>query len=204
MSSRTILFIVGAYVFNCCAILAMMEEPKKEEAKAIFAGGCFWCTEASFDGVKGVTRTTSGYIGGHVDNPSYKDVSAGNSGHREALEVTYDPTVVTYNELLDIFWQNIDPTDNYGQFADRGSQYRTAVFYLNEEQYREAVASKAAVEKRLGTKVQTEILKAGTFHPAEEYHQNYHEKNPYRYQQYKTGSGRPKRLQELWGPPHDS
>lgn len=170
--------------------------------RAIFAGGCFWCTEAAFDIVDGVTQTTSGYTGGHVDNPTYKDVSSGKSGHVEALEVVYDPNIVTYKELLEVFWKSIDPTDLTGQFADRGPQYQTAIFYLNDEQYQEAEASKKAIEERLGATVYTKILKAEKFYPAEDSHQDFHEKNPYRYELYKKGSGRPKRLQEIWGPPN--
>lgn len=194
----TLLFFT--FLINTHAMSTSPESSPKTD-RAIFAGGCFWCTEAAFDIVDGVTNTTSGYTGGNIDNPSYKDVSSGKSGHVEALEVVYDPNLVTYKELLEVFWQSIDPTDLTGQFADRGSQYQTAIFYLNDEQYQEALASKKSVEKRLGQTVHTKILKAKKFYPAEDNHQNYHEKNPYRYELYKKGSGRPKRLQEIWGPP---
>jgi methionine-S-sulfoxide reductase len=172
--------------------------PKAE--KALFAGGCFWCTEAAFEGIDGVIHTTSGYTGGHLETPSYRDVSSGMSGHYEAVEVLYDPESVSYKDLLEVFWKSIDPMDSRGQFADRGSQYQTAIFYFNDAQYQEAVASKKAIESRLGVTVSTQILKASRFYPAEEGHQNFYEKNPLRYQQYKTGSGRTKRLHEIWGP----
>ncbi|GAB4272981.1 MAG: peptide-methionine (S)-S-oxide reductase MsrA [Opitutales bacterium] len=186
-------------LFYTCPYMHASSESSDKTATAIFAGGCFWCTEAAFDHVPGVIKTTSGYTGGHLDKPTYGDVSSGSSGHYEALKVTYDPSKVSYNQLLDIFWESIDPTDAGGQFADRGSQYKTAIFYLNEDQYQAALQSKKQVEQKLGMKVQTAILKASTFYPAEEAHQDYHQKNPMQYQYYKRGSGRPQRLQELWG-----
>lgn len=176
---------------------ADMESAQYE--RAIFAGGCFWCTESAFDYADGVMETVSGYTGGVTKNPSYEEVSSGASGHYEALEVIYDPQKISYNALLAIFWKSIDPTDGGGQFADRGSQYRTAIFYDNSEQQEEAEASKLEVAKRLNADIKTEILPASEFYPAEEYHQNYHEKNPLHYKLYSNGSGRPERLREIWG-----
>ncbi len=172
-----------------------------ETRTAIFAGGCFWCVEADFDKVEGVLSTTSGYTGGHVENPTYKQVSAGGTGHTEAVKIEYDPEVVSYEELLDHFWRNIDPTVADRQFCDRGSQYRAEIFYLDEEQKRLAEASKAALEKRkpFPQPIVTPITPASTFYPAEEYHQDYHRKNPIRYKYYRWNCGRDKRLEELWG-----
>ena len=168
---------------------------------AIFAGGCFWCTEAEFDTQKGVLETTSGYIGGESHMATYEAVSSGKSGHYEALKVTYDPKIVSYEQLLEIFWSNIDPTDSSGQFADRGSQYLTAIFYNSDEQKK--LAQKSLQEKREFLKrkqleIVTEILPAQKFYVAEEYHQDYYKKNPIRYNAYKYGSGRPSKLQEIW------
>lgn len=168
---------------------------------AIFAAGCFWCVEDAFDQVPGVVNTISGYIGGHVDNPSYEQVSAGGTGHTEALQVEYDPQQVGYAELLEVFWRNVDATDAGGQFCDRGSQYRSGVYYLNDEQKSLAMASKLALQKRvidLPTIV-TEITEASAFFAAEDYHQDYYLKNPIRYKFYKTACGRVDRLNELWG-----
>jgi peptide-methionine (S)-S-oxide reductase len=170
--------------------------------KAIFAAGCFWCTEAAFDEVPGVVKTTSGYVGGKTRNPTYEQVSSGTTGHAEALEVTYDPSKVTYDQLLDVFWLNHDPTVTNRQFCDSGTQYRPGIFYLNEEQHRLAEASKAKWEKAKPFKqpILTEITKAGEFWPAEDYHQDFHIKNPVRYKFYVTGCGRYDRLNKLWGP----
>ncbi len=186
-----VILFISLFVGN-----AMAEENMK---KAIFAGGCFWCMESEFDYVGGVISTISGYTGGNVENPEYGEVSSGNTGHYEALEVTYDPQKVSYEKLLEVFWSNIDPTDAGGQFADRGSQYRTAIFYGNEEEKKLAEESKERMAAKLGKDVATKILPASAFYPAEEYHQNYHQKNPERYKRYKYGSGRPDRLKELWG-----
>src|SRR5512134_1548165 len=175
----------------------------KGQAKAIFAGGCFWCVESDFDKVPGVIATTSGYIGGPKRNPSYQEVSAGGTGHAEAVEIVYDPKQVSYEKLLEVFWRNIDPTVKNRQFCDVGSQYRSAIFYLDEEQKRIAEASRAALMKSKPFKgdVVTEIVPAGEFWPAEEYHQDYYKKNPLRYKFYRNGCGRDARLQELWGKP---
>ncbi|MCP5424922.1 MAG: peptide-methionine (S)-S-oxide reductase MsrA [Gammaproteobacteria bacterium] len=169
-------------------------------AKATFAGGCFWCMEPPFDKLEGVISTTAGYTGGHQDNPTYKEVSAGGTGHAEAVEVLYDPTQVTYQKLLDVFWRNIDPTVENRQFCDIGNQYRTAIFYHDEEQKRLAEQSKQALEASgRFPKIYTEIVPAGKFYPAEEYHQDYYHKNPLRYQFYRYSCGRDSRLEEIWG-----
>lgn len=174
---------------------AVMDKPT---AKALFAGGCFWCVEAAFDYVDGVLDTTSGYAGGGAGDASYERVSTGKTGHYEALQVVYDPSKVNYRQLLDVFWENIDPLDEGGQFADRGHQYKTVIFYLDDEQKKLAESSKNEVRQRLGKEIATKILPAAVFYPAEEYHQNYHQKKPDHYNAYKYGSGRPKRLKEIW------
>jgi peptide-methionine (S)-S-oxide reductase len=170
-------------------------------AKAIFAGGCFWCMEAPFDKLPGVAATTSGYIGGTVKNPTYEQVSTGRTGHTEAVLVEYDPSKVSYDKLLQVFWMNIDPTVKNAQFCDHGSQYRSGVFYLGDEQRKLAEASKAALDKSKAFKepIVTEITKASEFYAAEDYHQDYYQKNPVRYKVYRNGCGRDARLKELWG-----
>lgn len=174
---------------------------KAAAAKATFAGGCFWCMEEAFDPVPGVIATISGYMGGHVKNPSYEQVSTGSTGHAEVVQVVYDPAKVSYEKLLEVFWRNIDPTQKDGQFCDYGSQYRSAIFYHDEEQRRLAEASRArlASSKPFKGAIVTEIAKAGEFYPAENYHQDFYLKNPVRYKFYKTGCGREARLRELWG-----
>jgi len=169
--------------------------------KATFAGGCFWCMEAPFDKLPGVLSVTSGYSGGQVKNPTYDQVSAGGTGHAEAVQIVFDPSKISYGRLLDIYWHNIDPTVKERQFCDVGSQYRSAIFYHDEEQLRVARQSKAALEKNKPFKgpVVTEITPAGEFYPAEEYHQHYYRKNPLRYSYYRSGCGRDRRLKELWG-----
>jgi methionine-S-sulfoxide reductase len=157
---------------------------------ATFAGGCFWCMQPPFDQVPGVIKTTVGYTGGHVVSPNYDQVSSGATGHVEAVEIEYDPTKITYDDLLNRFWQNIDPTNAYGQFADIGPQYKTAIFYHSEEQKKLALASRARLEKTKKIKVATTIQPAQIFYPAEGYHQCYYQKNPVRYTLYKKGSGR--------------
>jgi len=169
-------------------------------SKATFAGGCFWCMEPPFDKLDGVISTTSGYTGGHKENPTYEQVSSGTTGHAEAIQVIYDPDKITYDQLLEVFWRNVDPTDGGGQFCDRGSQYRTAIFYHDDEQKRVAERSRQAVIESTGFKaIATEITAASAFYPAEEYHQDYYKKNPVRYKFYRYGCGRDKRLKELWG-----
>jgi peptide-methionine (S)-S-oxide reductase len=170
-------------------------------AEATFAGGCFWCMEPPFDAVEGVLSTTSGYTGGTLPNPTYEQVSSGRTGHAESLQVVYDPQVVSYRELLDVFWHNIDPTTPNRQFCDAGSQYRSAIFYHDEEQRHLAEQSKQELEEsgRFDVPIVTEIVPAGPFYPAEEYHQDFYEKNHFRYKMYRMGCGRDRRLQQLWG-----
>jgi peptide-methionine (S)-S-oxide reductase len=178
--------------------LAQTSEPPKT-AIATFAGGCFWCLEADFDKVAGVITTTSGYTGGHTVNPTYEQVSAGGTGHAEAVEIAYDPAKVTFEKLLDVFWHNIDPLAKNAQFCDHGNQYRTAIFYHDDSERSAAEASKAAVQKHFKEPIQTELTAAGPFYKAEEYHQDYHLKNPIRYKFYRFNCGRDARLEELWG-----
>ncbi len=166
-------------------------------AVAIFAGGCFWCEETAFEGVPGVTSVVSGYTGGTKKNPTYGEVSSGGTGHAESVKVTYDPAKISYAKLLDIFWHNVDPVSANGQFCDRGNQYRSAIFYLDEEQRKEAEASKKTL--KLSGTIATEITKATEFYPAEEYHQDFYKKNPARYYSYRSVCGRDRRLKELWG-----
>ena len=170
-------------------------------AHATFAGGCFWCMEGPFDHVTGVVSTTSGYTGGSVKKPSYEQVSSGATGHAEAVDVVYDPAKVTYAQLLDVFWHNVDPTDGGGQFCDRGNQYRTAIFYHDAEQQRLAEQSKQAIEAsgKLKRKIVTQIVPAGEFYAAEDYHQDYYLRNPIRYKYYRFNCGRDDRLKQLWG-----
>mgnify|MGYP001481134036 CR=1 FL=1 len=183
---------------------AQAEAPQKAQpgtAVAIFAGGCFWCVESDFDKVPGVLSTTSGYIGGSKANPTYQQVSSGGTGHAEAVKIVYDPKTVTYEKLLYVFWRNVDPLTKAGQFCDFGSQYRSAIFYLNDEQKRLAETSKAELEKsgRFKRPIVTEIVPAGTFYPAESYHQDYYKNNSVRYNLYRFNCGRDARLEELWG-----
>lgn len=177
-----------------------MSDTSGQTAVATFAGGCFWCMEPPFDKVPGVLSTISGYTGGHTKDPTYKEVSAGGTGHAEAVEVIYDPAKVSYAKLLEVFWHNIDPTVKDRQFCDVGHQYRSAIFYHNGEQKRLAEESRAKLEAsgRFDA-VYTEIVPAGPFYPAEDYHQDYYRKNPLRYKYYRWGCGRDKRLEELWG-----
>ena len=169
--------------------------------KATFAGGCFWCMQPPFDKLDGVVSTTVGYCGGKEENPTYKQVSAGKTGHAEAVEILYDPSRVSYTELLNVFWMNIDPTQENGQFADIGAQYRTAIFYHSEEQKRLAEASKKELKNtgRFSKEIVTEIVPATPFYRAEEYHQDYYKKNPLRYKIYRYGSGRDDYLVRKWG-----
>lgn len=171
------------------------------DSVAIFAGGCFWCVESDFDKVEGVVATISGYTGGKTANPTYEEVSSGTTGHAESVEVIFDPKKVSYQHLLEVYWTSIDPTVKDRQFCDTGTQYRTAIFYSNEEQRRAAEESKKKVEatKPFKAPIVTEITMAGTFYPAEDYHQDFYKKNPVRYKLYRTGCGRDARLKELWG-----
>jgi peptide-methionine (S)-S-oxide reductase len=170
-------------------------------ATAVFAGGCFWCMEGPFDKLPGVIATTSGYTGGTKTNPTYREVSGGGTGHTESVQVTYDPTQVTYETLLQTFWKNIDPLDAQGQFCDKGSQYRSGIFYATPAQQKAAEASKAELAKsgKLSGPIVTEVTAAGTFYPAEDYHQDYYKKNPVKYKVYRFGCGRDQRLETLWG-----
>ncbi|MEQ9639564.1 MAG: peptide-methionine (S)-S-oxide reductase MsrA [Alphaproteobacteria bacterium] len=170
-----------------------------ETRTAIFAGGCFWCVESDFDKLAGVTDTLSGYTGGDLENPTYRKVGSGGTGHLEAVQITYDPEKVDYDTLLTVFWHSVDPTDPGGQFCDRGETYQTAIFVMNDEERALAEASKAAAEAELGQKIVTPVREAKTFWPAEDYHQNYYEKNPIRYRFYRGGCKRDRRIEELWG-----
>lgn len=169
-------------------------------AVATFGGGCFWCVEEAFDKVPGVISTTSGYMGGKTSNPTYQQVSAGRTGHNEVVQVVFDPARVTYAQLLETFWRNIDPTQANGQFCDHGSQYRSEIFYLDDVQRKLAEASKTALQKTkpFAGDIHTLITRAAAFYPAEDYHQDYYKKNPIRYKYYKTSCGREARLQEVW------
>ena len=169
-------------------------------AEAYFAGGCFWCMEPPFDKLDGVISTISGYTGGKSENPTYEEVTSGKTGHFEVVEVTYDPKKVSYEGLLKIFWTNIDPENGKGQFCDRGSQYLSAIFPLNDEQRTAARKSKTALidSNILNNPIATRILPASQFYPAEEYHQDYYLKNPTRYRYYRNGCGRDTRLKHLW------
>ena len=195
-------------VFTACALTAVQaqENPAApapaEVQRAYFAGGCFWCMQYAFDKVPGVAKTVVGYSGGKVAAPEYDEVSTGSTGHAESIEVQYDPAKVTYSQLLDVFWKNIDPTQENRQFADRGTQYRTAIFYRDDTEKQTAEASKAALEKSgkyNGKPIVTEITKAGAFYPAEEYHQEYYRKNPEHFQRYEVGSGRAGYIKKMWG-----
>jgi len=194
-------FAAAALVAAIAGTLGAGSADAAEPEKAIFAGGCFWCMEEAYEKVPGVLSVVSGYSGGEVDNPTYQQVSSGGTGHFEVVEVEYDPDAVSYKQLLDIFWHNIDPLDARGQFCDKGSQYLSAVFVANDAEKQLAEASKAEVEQQLGEKAATPILPETTFYLAEDYHQNYYETNSARYHFYKFGCGRPQRLEELWGKP---
>jgi len=182
-------------------LVALVNNSVASTSRAIFAGGCFWCMEAPFEKLDGVSEVISGYTGGSKLDPTYQEVSAGGTGHTEAVEVLYDPQLVSYEKLLEVFWRQIDPTDADGQFVDRGNQYRSGIFYLDAEQKQLAEKSKQQLEKtgRFNKPIVTEITAAGEFYPAEEYHQDYHSKNPIRYWYYRGGSGRDDYLDKVWG-----
>jgi peptide-methionine (S)-S-oxide reductase len=176
--------------------------PRAQYKRAVFAGGCFWCMEPPFDQTKGVISVTSGYSGGKKANPTYKEVSSGGTGHYEVIEVLYDPAVVSYSQLLGVFWRQIDPLDNEGQFCDKGPHYRSGIFVSNPEERVQAEQSKAELQKSARfskQKIVTEVMDASVFYPAEEYHQKYYQKNPIRYKYYRTSCGRDKRLEQVWG-----
>lgn len=175
--------------------------PATASSTAIFAGGCFWCVESDFDKVPGVLDTTSGYIGGTVKNPTYQQVSAGGTGHREAVQITYDPDKVSYDKLLEVFWHSVDPTDAGGQFCDRGFSYTTAIYATSSAQAQAAEASKKALNAsgKAGAPIVTPIERAATFYPAEDYHQDYYKKSPLKYNFYRFRCGRDARIERLWG-----
>jgi peptide-methionine (S)-S-oxide reductase len=184
----------------CMLAASSFAASAQQTATAIFAGGCFWCVEADFDKVPGVISTTSGYIGGSVKNPTYNQVSAGGTGHAEAVKIVFDPAKVTYAKLLDVFWRNIDPLVKDKQFCDSGDQYRTAIFYLDDEQKKSAEDTKKKVEAKFAPRVvYTQIVQATTFTDAEDYHQDYYKKNEARYKFYRWNCGRDQRLEQLWG-----
>ena len=193
-------------LFTVLPILSAQAAPQDKEdigtlEVAIFAGGCFWCMQPPFDALDGVISTTAGYTGGHTKNPTYHEVSAGGTGHAESVQVVFDPKKISYKKLLDVFWHNIDPTTPNRQFCDAGTQYRSAIFYMNDEQKRLAEESLDELKKNKPFKgsIVTEITRASEFYPAEEYHQEYYKKNPVRYKFYRYGCGRDARLKELWG-----
>lgn len=183
----------------CLSISRVSAEPDSQRV-AIFAGGCFWCMEKPFDNLDGIVETTTGYTGGKTVDPSYTQVSAGKTGHFEAVKVIYDPNRTTYRQLLEVFWRNVDPLDPHGQFCDRGPQYRSAIFYLNDEQRDLAATSRKVLEsqQRFSGKIATLILPAGRFYRAEEYHQNYYQTHPLKYRFYRLTCGRDRRLRQLW------
>lgn len=198
-----LLRIASACLFAAAVIAHAQTKPTdmSGSAKATFAGGCFWCMEEVYDKVPGVTRTVSGYMGGKVTNPTYEQVGTGRTGHAEVVQVEYDPAKVSYAKLLDVFWRNIDPTQKDAQFCDHGSQYRSGIFYHGDDQKRLAEASRRTLQKTkpFRDEIVTEITPASAFYPAEDYHQDFHQKNPTRYKFYKSGCGRDARLQQLWG-----
>ena len=193
--------LVAAWMLAVFASQPLVAATGDELAVATFAGGCFWCVESDFDAVPGVVETISGYTGGTVDNPAYKQVTAGGTGHREAVQIRYDPKQVSYERLLHVFWRSVDPTDDGGQFCDRGESYQTAIFVGNEAQRLLAEASREALEQSevLDAPVVTPIEMAGAFYPAENYHQDYYTKNPVRYRFYRFSCGRDSRVQQVWG-----
>ncbi len=207
---KTLFLLIALLIFTSAGfIMANSAETMKDDKMdmqdikiniATFAGGCFWCTEADFEKLSGVVKAISGYTGGTKENPSYKEVSAGTTGHVEAVQVYFDPSVVAYKELLDYFWRHINPTDSGGQFVDRGRQYRSAVFYHDENQRRIAERSKEALNRsgKFDKPVVTDILKLSVFYSAEKYHQDYYKKNPLRYKYYRYGSGRDQFLKKVW------
>lgn len=198
---RTILLGTIVVAVALAAGAANPATPTGGQAIATFAGGCFWCMEPPYDVLDGVLSTTSGYTGGHKPNPTYEEVSSGTTGHTEAVQVVYDPKRISYERLLEVFWRNIDPVTPDAQFCDHGTQYRSAIFYHDAEQRKLAEESKRALESsgRFKSPIVTEIAAAGTFYPAEEYHQDYYKKNPIRYKFYRAACERDQRLAELWG-----
>lgn len=193
--------ILGCLLIFSFAIAHQNAYADAKLEKATFAGGCFWCMESPFEKLEGVISVTSGYTGGDKENPTYEEVSSGGTGHVEAIEILFDPNKISYSELLDIFWKQVDPTDENGQFVDRGDQYRTAIFYHNEDQRIHAERSKKELDesKRYPNPIVTEVIPASRFYSAEEYHQDYYKKNPIKYKFYRFRSGRDKYLEKIWG-----
>ena len=189
---RIILTVIALLLIAYAASAQQLE-------KAVFAGGCFWCVESDFDKVPGVVSTVSGYTGGKTKDPTYRQVTAGSTGHYEAVEITYDPAKVSYEMLLAAFWRSVDPTDDGGQFCDRGQSYETAVFVANEKERALAEASKKAAQKLLDKPIVTPILAAAPFYEAEDYHQDYYKNNPFRYRYYRFSCGRDRTVKDLWG-----
>jgi peptide-methionine (S)-S-oxide reductase len=189
------LLLISSLLYSMTALAA------DDRSLATFAGGCFWCMEPPFDKLDGVLSTTSGYTDGHRKNPSYEEVSAGGTGHTEAIQIEYDPTKISYAQLLEVFWKNIDPTTRDSQFCDHGSQYRSGIYYHNASQRAAAEASLKALQqnKPFEAAIVTELDAASTFYPAEDYHQDYYLKNPIRYKYYRYRCGRDQRLEQLWG-----
>ena len=208
---KRILWLLSFLLFFNSAVLAEETKPVTENLptptvaekleKATFAGGCFWCMETPFEKLKGVQEVISGYTGGFKENPTYHEVSSGATGHCESVQIIYDPSQITYEELLDVFWHNMDPTDPDGSFNDRGKQYRSAIFYQNDEQKRWAELSKKKWDEsgRFDKPIVTEITKASPFYPAEDYHQNYYKTHPLQYKFYRFHSGRDQYLDKIWG-----
>ncbi len=196
-SFQVLVACICAMVLVCNGLLFAEEGRREVLDKAFFAGGCFWCMQEALDKVDGVEETTVGFIGGEEENPSYQQVSKGETGHLEAIEVIYNPSIVSYEQLLDVFWNNIDPTVKGQQFCDVGEQYRSAIFPANTKQKEEALASKRKIETMVPV-VYTEIIDATPFYPAEEYHQKFYQKNPVRYRVYKYWCGRSQRLEDIW------
>lgn len=201
------MLLLAIVLSGCTATESEMEEDKmpNNTKTATFAGGCFWCMEAAFQLLDGVVDAVAGYTGGDIDNPTYEQVSSGTTGHYEAVQVTYDPATISYEDLLDVFWKSIDPTDTKGQFADKGPQYKTVIFYHNEEQKKLAEKSKQKLEdsKKFDKPIATAILAAQEFYPAEDYHQDYFQKNKLQYNLYKKGSGRESFFEQTWGDEKD-
>jgi peptide-methionine (S)-S-oxide reductase len=198
---RLLLGLIVALAMSAAAVaqMAPLPQPKPGQAVATFSGGCFWCVESDFDKVPGVISTTSGYTGGHVANPTYEQVSSGGTGHAESVQVIYDPQKVSYAQLLTYFWHHIDPTVKNRQFCDYGNQYRTAIFVHNDAQRKLAEESKKKVEAELKVPIYTQIVAAGPFYPAEEYHQDFYKKNKIKYEFYRWNCGRDQRVKQIWG-----
>jgi peptide-methionine (S)-S-oxide reductase len=197
-------WLLGLLLVSTAALLrADAPAPAGARATATFAGGCFWCEETAFEGLDGVLSVTSGYTGGQTKNPTYEEVSSGSTGHAESVQILFDPAKISYGKLLEVFWHNIDPLQANGQFCDHGTQYRSAIFYADDGQRREAQESKKRLEQepRFQGKIVTQIVPASTFYPAEEYHQDFYKKDPVRYHEYRLGCGRDARLKQIWGEP---